>query len=68
MTNTKPSFLYLMFLSMTVALLAFVPIARNGYSQTSGNGISILSSSSFTDNLGYYHVVGEVKTTHLPIQ
>jgi hypothetical protein len=61
MTNIKPSFLYLMFLSMTVALLAFVPIARNGYSQTSGNGISILSSSSFTDNLGYYHVVGEVK-------
>lgn len=41
--------------------MAFAPIARYGYSQTSGNGISILSSSSFTDNLGYYHVVGEVK-------
>jgi hypothetical protein len=61
MTTSKPSFLYLMLLSITVAVLAFAPIARNGYSQTSSNGISILSSSSFTDNLGYYHVVGEVK-------
>jgi hypothetical protein len=36
-----------------------------GYSQTvasaGGGGISILSSSSFTDDLGYYHILGEVK-------
>jgi hypothetical protein len=29
--------------------------------RASAGGISILSSSSFTDDLGYYHVVGEVR-------
>jgi hypothetical protein len=33
---------------------------QHGYSQTSGS-VSMLSSSSFKDELGYYHVVGEVK-------
>jgi hypothetical protein len=38
-------------------------VLQYGYSQTSAGvgGISILSSSSFTDDLGHYHVVGEIK-------
>jgi hypothetical protein len=35
-------------------------LTRHGYSQTIGS-FSILSSSSFKDDLGYYHVVGELK-------
>ena len=34
---------------------------HHGYSETT-NSLSILSSSSFKDDLGYYHVVGEVKS------
>jgi hypothetical protein len=40
-------------------------VVRYGYSQTAASGISIVSSSSFTDDLGYYHVVGEVKNNSL---
>jgi hypothetical protein len=39
-------------------------VVQYGYPQTatvSAGGISILSSSSFRDDLGYYHVVGEVR-------
>ena len=40
-------------------------ILQYGYSQTntsaSAGGISVLSSSSFTDDTGAYHIVGEVK-------
>jgi len=35
-------------------------LVQHGYSQKSGDGISILGSSSFRDDIGYYHVVGEV--------
>jgi hypothetical protein len=50
----------------TIALLALpsLMVVQYGYPQTatvSASGISILSSSSFTDDLGYYHVVGEVR-------
>jgi hypothetical protein len=45
---------------LTLQSLSF--ITQYGYSQTEdGTGISILSSSSFTDDIGYYHIVGEVK-------
>jgi hypothetical protein len=50
------STLHLMLL--TIALLAF-PLMHSGYSQN--NSVSVLSSSSFKDDLGYYHVVGEVR-------
>jgi hypothetical protein len=59
MLGAKPSFVYVMF---SVIALLIVPTANYGYSQTANaSGISILSSSSFTDDLGDYHVVGEVK-------
>jgi hypothetical protein len=65
MSRAKPSILYLMF--STIVLLALLPsslVVQYGYSQTASagaSGISILSSSSFTDDIGYYHIVGEVK-------
>jgi hypothetical protein len=60
MSEAKPSILYLF---STIVLLALSSLVlRYGHSQTAGGGgIDILSSSSFTDDLGYYHVVGEVK-------
>jgi hypothetical protein len=64
-STAKRDAVHLMF--STIALLAFssLMVMQNGYSQTAGradsSGISILSSSSFTDDLGYYHIVGEVK-------
>ena len=61
MTRCKPIFLYVTLLTI-IAILVFPSIVVHyGYSQTAGSGISILSSSSFTDDLGYYHIVGEVK-------
>jgi hypothetical protein len=57
MLGTRSSFLHLMLL--TIILLA-LPLVHHGYSQTT-DSLSILSSSSFKDDLGYYHVVGEVK-------
>jgi len=52
-------FLYAAF---SVIALLLAPTANYAYSQAaSSSGISILSSSSFTDDLGEYHVVGEVK-------
>src|ERR1051326_1659483 len=66
-STAKRDAVHLMF--STIALLAFssLMVMQNGYSQTAGrtdsSGISILSSSSFTDDLGYYHIVGEVKNT-----
>ena len=49
----------------TIILLALPSslVVQYGYSQTASgaSGISILSSSSFTDDIGYYHIVGEVK-------
>jgi hypothetical protein len=49
--------------SLTIIAILVVPsiVVHYAYSQTPGTGISILSSSPFTDDIGYYHVVGEVK-------
>jgi hypothetical protein len=47
-----------------LALPSLVTIVQYGYSEsevTTSGDITILSSSSFTDDIGYYHVVGEVK-------
>ena len=56
MLEAKSSFVYVMF---SVIVLLLVPAANYGYSQTpTASGISILSSSSFIDDLGDYHVVG----------
>ena len=48
---------------MILLALPALLVVQYGYSQTLARtgDISILSSSSFTDVLGYYHVVGEVK-------
>ena len=48
---------------MVLLALPSLVVVQYGYSQTvpSASRISILGSSSFTDDLGYYHVVGEVK-------
>ena len=60
--------LYLISLTIiAVATVVFPSMIQYGYSQKSNldNGISLLSSSSFTapneDGLEYYHIVGEVK-------
>jgi hypothetical protein len=59
MLEAKTSFVYVAF---SVIALLLVPTANYGHSQTANaSWISILSSSSFTDDLGDYHVVGEVK-------
>jgi hypothetical protein len=59
MLEAKPSLVYVAF-SLIALLLA--PAANYVYSQAApSSGISILSSSSFTDDIGDYHVVGEVK-------
>ena len=57
MLGTRSSFLYLMLLMI---ILLALPLMHHGYSETT-NSLSILRSSSFKDDLGYYHVVGEVK-------
>jgi hypothetical protein len=51
---------------MLIAILALPSsiVLEYGYSQTAAApaaGISVLSSSSFTDDTGAYHIVGEVK-------
>jgi hypothetical protein len=61
---TKPGF-YLTLIATVFSLLTLQSslfIQQYGYSQTEGGGgISILSSSSFMDDIGYYYVIGEVK-------
>jgi hypothetical protein len=51
-----------MFSMIVLLALPSLMVVQYGYSQTVtsavGGGISILSSSSFTDDLGYYHAVG----------
>jgi hypothetical protein len=64
MSRAKSIAVHLMFSTMLLLALPSLVVVQYGYSQTatvSASGISILSSSSFTDDLGYYHVVGEVK-------
>ena len=59
MPRAKPSFLYF---ALSVIVLSLVPAANFAYSQAaSSSRISVLTSSSFTDDLGDYHIVGEVK-------
>jgi hypothetical protein len=59
MPRDKPSFLCF---ALSVTALLLVPAANFAYSQAASSSlISVLSSSSFTDDLGDYHVVGEVK-------
>ena len=60
MSGAKAGILYLMFSAVVLLALPSL-VLQYGYSQTTPSGglISILSSSSFTDDLGYYHVVGE---------
>ena len=66
MLEAKPSLVYVAF---SVIALLLLPASNYAYSQAApSSGISILSSSSFTDDLGDYHVVGEVKITLLKIQ
>jgi hypothetical protein len=69
MSKPKSNILYLVFLS--IALSSSTVASQYGYSQTtaatttiayaSANPISILSSSSFRDDIGAYHIVGEVE-------
>ena len=56
MLGTRSSFLYSMLLSI---ILLALPLVHHDIRKQ--HSLSILSSSSFKDDLGYYHVVGEVK-------
>ena len=62
MSRAKPSTVHGMFSMIVLLALPSLMVVQYGYSQTVtsavGGGISILSSSSFTDDLGYYHAVG----------
>ena len=64
MSTAKSNILYLVFL--TIVLPSSI-VLQYGYSQTitptpaSANPISVVSSSSFRDDTGAYHIVGEVK-------
>jgi hypothetical protein len=63
MSGAKPSTVHLIFSTMVLLALPSLMVVQYGYSQTAADagGISILSSSSFTDDIGAYHIVGEVK-------
>jgi hypothetical protein len=64
MSTAKSNIFYLVFL--TIVLPSSI-VLQYGYSQTtasasaSANPISVVSSSSFRDDTGAYHIVGEVK-------
>jgi hypothetical protein len=64
MSTAKSNILYLVFL--TIVLPSSV-VLQYGYSQTAAptstnaDPISVVSSSSFRDDTGAYHIVGEVK-------
>jgi hypothetical protein len=63
MSRAKPGTVHLIFSTMVLLALPSSVVVQYGYSQSipGTGGISILSSSSFTDDIGYYHIVGEVK-------
>ena len=67
MSRDRPNLLYLLSLTMMVAIVVFPSVMHYGYSQKSGSGISMLSSSSYTaaneDDEDNYHIVGEVKNS-----
>jgi hypothetical protein len=56
--------LFLVFLTTVVLALPSSMVFQYGYSQTasaaSAGGISVLSSCSFRDDIGAYHIVGEI--------
>jgi hypothetical protein len=64
MSTANSNILYLVFLTI---ILPSSTLLQYGYSQTtapasaSANQISVLSSTSFRDDTGAYHIVGEVK-------
>jgi hypothetical protein len=66
MSTANSNILYLVFLTI---ILPSSTLLQYGYSQTtapasaSANQISVLSSTSFRDDTGAYHIVGEVKIT-----
>ena len=63
-SRSKPNIIIFLVFSAIVLTTSSI-ILQYGYSQTntpgSAGGISVLSSSSFRDDTGAYHIVGEVK-------
>ena len=59
-SRAKPNIIIFLAFSAIVLTTSSI-ILQYGYSQTSAGGISVLSSSSFRDDTGAYHIVGEVK-------
>jgi hypothetical protein len=63
-SRAKPNIIIFLVFSAIVLTTSSI-ILQYGYSQTttsgSAGGISVLSSSSFRDDTGAYHIVGEVK-------
>src|ERR1051326_379163 len=64
-SRAKPNIIIFLVFSAVVLTTSSL-IFQYGYSQTtttsgSAGGISVLSSSSFRDDTGAYHIVGEVK-------
>jgi hypothetical protein len=53
--------LYLMAVTTVVLSVIAVPVIQYTYAQTTNNGISILSHSSYLGDLGDFHVIGEVQ-------
>ena len=50
-------------ITVTIALLSLlvVPVIQNTYAQSTNNSISILSHSSYVNEIGSFHVIGEVR-------
>ena len=59
-SRAKPNIIIFIVFSAIVLTTSSI-ILQYGYSQTSAGWISVLSSSSFRDDTGAYHIVGEVK-------
>src|SRR5919199_714086 len=63
-SKAKPNIIIFLVFSAIVLTTSSI-VLQYGYSQTntsgSAGGISVLSSSSFRDDTGAYHIVGEVK-------
>ena len=63
-SRAKPNIIVFLVFSAIVLITSSI-VFQYGYSQTTtsapAGGISVLSSSSFIDDTGAYHVVGEVK-------
>ncbi|HJT47414.1 MAG TPA: FxLYD domain-containing protein [Nitrososphaeraceae archaeon] len=63
-SRAKPNIIIFLLFSAIVLITSSI-VFQYGYSQTTtsapAGGISVLSSSSFIDETGAYHIVGEVK-------